>query len=66
MAQRGHPVVFCSFSFSRKEIVFMLLAIWLIAPLVKSVLCSCNYYTCSYCGNCHNPNCRHRKPCTNS
>ena len=27
------------------------------AELVESMLCHCQYWTCSYCGNCHNPHC---------
>ena len=32
--------------------------------LVPSVRCACQYFTCSYCGCCHNPNCRHYADCT--
>jgi hypothetical protein len=31
--------------------------------LVPSVRCRCGYFTCSYCGNCHNPSCANYGGC---
>ncbi len=35
----------------------------LVTSLFPSKLCSCHFYTCQYCGNCHNPRCPKRKRC---